>query len=59
MAAAYEGKTWGDLLDLTSDLPVDVRLGTDLETRPAAGATRGSARAAFAAEAGLCRWCRC
>jgi len=36
MAAAYESKTWGDLLDLTSDLPVDVRLGTDLATRPAA-----------------------
>ena len=37
MAAAYDGKTWGDLLDLTRDLPADVRLGTDLAARPAAG----------------------
>ncbi len=29
VAAAYAGKTWGDLLDLTSDLPVQVRLGAD------------------------------
>jgi hypothetical protein len=28
MASAYGGKTWGDLADLTSDLPVDLRLGT-------------------------------
>lgn len=27
MASAYTGKTWGDLADLTSDLPVDTRLG--------------------------------
>ncbi len=33
MATAYEAKTWGDLLDLTSDLPAEVRLGTDLTTR--------------------------
>jgi hypothetical protein len=38
MAAAYEGKTWGDLLDLTNDLPADVRLGADLDaTRAASG----------------------
>jgi DUF1707 SHOCT-like domain len=27
MASAYAGKTWGDLADLTSDLPVDSRFG--------------------------------
>ena len=27
MASAYAGRTWGDLADLTSDLPVDTRLG--------------------------------
>ncbi len=37
MAAAYDGKTWGDLLDLTRDLPADVRFGTDLAARPPAG----------------------
>ncbi|HKB30733.1 MAG TPA: DUF1707 domain-containing protein [Streptosporangiaceae bacterium] len=30
MAAAYAAKTWGDLLDLTGDLPPGVRLGSDL-----------------------------
>ncbi len=30
MAAAYAGRTWGDLLDLTNDLPAEVRLGADL-----------------------------
>ncbi len=32
MTAAYAGRTWGDLLDLTNDLPADVRLGADLAT---------------------------
>ena len=37
MAAAYAGKTWGDLLDLTNDLPADVRLGADLAAGTQAG----------------------
>jgi Domain of unknown function (DUF1707) len=40
MAAAYEGKTWGDLLDLTTDLPADVRLGADLDAARPAGRQR-------------------
>jgi len=33
MAAAYAGKTWGDLRALTVDLPVQPVLGTDLPDR--------------------------
>jgi hypothetical protein len=33
MAAAYAGKTWGDLRALTEDLPVQPVLGTDLPDR--------------------------
>lgn len=32
MSAAYQAKTWGELGELTTDLPVDVRFG---ESRPA------------------------
>jgi hypothetical protein len=33
MAAAYASKTWGDLRELTADLPVQPVLGTDLPDR--------------------------
>jgi hypothetical protein len=33
MAAAYAGKTWGDLRGLTADLPVQPVLGTDIPGR--------------------------
>jgi hypothetical protein len=33
MAAAYAGKTWGDLRALTADLPVQPVLGSDLPGR--------------------------
>jgi hypothetical protein len=33
MAAAYAGKTWGDLRELTADLPVQPVLGADLPDR--------------------------
>ena len=33
MAAAYAGKTWGDLRGLTADLPVQPVLGTDIPDR--------------------------
>jgi hypothetical protein len=33
MTAAYAGKTWGDLRELTADLPVQPVLGTDLPDR--------------------------
>jgi hypothetical protein len=33
-SAAYASKTWGDLRALTSDLPVEPVLGTDLPQRP-------------------------
>jgi hypothetical protein len=33
MAAAYAGKTWGDLRALTADLPVQPVLGTDIPDR--------------------------
>ena len=33
MAAAYAGKTWGDLRALTTDLPIQPVLGTDLPDR--------------------------
>jgi hypothetical protein len=33
MAAAYAGKTWGDLRGLTADLPVQPVLGADLPDR--------------------------
>lgn len=36
MAAAYAGKTWGDLRELTADLPVQPLLGTDIPDRPPA-----------------------
>ncbi len=37
MTAAYAGKTWGDLRELTTDLPVQPVLGADLPDRePAA-----------------------
>ncbi len=42
VSAAYAGKTWGDLLDLTSDLPVHVELGADRV--PAAADAREPAR---------------
>lgn len=35
--AAYAAKTWGDLLDLTGDLPVEVRLGGDHAPATASG----------------------
>src|SRR6185437_12141119 len=37
-AAAYDGRTWGDLRELTTDLPVQPVLGSDLppEAQPAA-----------------------
>ena len=34
MTAAYAAKTWTDLRQLTSDLPVEPLLGTDLGLRP-------------------------
>jgi Domain of unknown function (DUF1707) len=34
MAAAYAGRTWGDLRALTADLPIQPVLGTDLPDRP-------------------------
>lgn len=34
MAAAYASKTWGDLRELTVDLPVQPALGTDIPGRP-------------------------
>src|SRR5215468_5849145 len=47
-AAAYEGRTWGDLRELTTDLPVQPVLGADLppparppEAQPAAAAPAG------------------
>ena len=33
MSAAYNGRTWGDLRELTTDLPVQPLLGTDLPSR--------------------------
>jgi hypothetical protein len=33
MAAAYAGKTWGDLRELTADLPVQPVLGADIPGR--------------------------
>jgi hypothetical protein len=33
MAAAYAGRTWGDLRALTADLPVQPVLGTDIPDR--------------------------
>jgi hypothetical protein len=33
-SAAYASKTWGDLRELTSDLPVEPVLGADLPQRP-------------------------
>ncbi len=33
VAAAYAGKTWGDLRELTTDLPVQPVLGTDIPGR--------------------------
>ncbi len=33
MAAAYAGRTWGDLRALTADLPIQPVLGTDLPGR--------------------------
>jgi Domain of unknown function (DUF1707) len=33
MAAAYAGRTWGDLRALTADLPVQPALGSDLPDR--------------------------
>ena len=34
-SAAYASKTWGDLRELTSDLPVEPVLGADLPQHPA------------------------
>ncbi len=34
-SAAYAGKTWGDLRQLTSDLPAQPVLGTDVPVSPA------------------------
>lgn len=43
MSAAYESTTWGDLLDLTADLPAGLRPGTDLAApRPSRPRRRGS-----------------
>ncbi len=42
ITAAYAGKTWGDLLDLTRDLPDEVRLGAD-QAPAAAGDQRAPA----------------
>jgi uncharacterized protein DUF1707 len=39
MAAAYAGRTWGDLRALTADLPVQPLLGTDIPGREPAPAT--------------------
>ena len=36
--AAYAAKTWADLRELTSDLPVDAVLGTDIGKPPVAAA---------------------
>src|SRR3954451_13832179 len=33
-SAAYASKTWGDLRELTSDLPVEPVLGVDVPQRP-------------------------
>jgi hypothetical protein len=33
-SAAYASKTWGDLRELTADLPAEPRLGADLQTQP-------------------------
>jgi hypothetical protein len=38
MAAAYAGRTWGDLRTLTADLPVQPVLGTDIPGRPPSSA---------------------
>ena len=37
--AAYAAKTWADLRQLTSDLPVDAVLGTDIAKPPVAAGT--------------------
>jgi DUF1707 SHOCT-like domain len=39
--AAYAAKTWADLRQLTSDLPVDAVLGADIEKPPVAAGTLG------------------
>ena len=36
-SSAYAAKTWAELRELTSDLPVQPRLGADLDHRPQAG----------------------
>jgi hypothetical protein len=37
--AAYSGKTWNDLRELTADLPVEPRLGADLPSAAVGGQT--------------------
>lgn len=39
MAAAYAGRTWGDLRALTADLPIQPVLGTDIPDRQQPEAT--------------------
>jgi len=43
MAAAYAGKTWGDLRALTTDLPVQPVLGSDIPDRQAQSSVSSAA----------------
>lgn len=43
MAAAYAGKTWGDLRALTADLPVQPVLGSDIPDRQAQSSVSAAA----------------
>jgi hypothetical protein len=51
MAAAYAGKTWGDLRELTVDLPVQPALGTDIPGREPAPAPSPSSSPALPSSA--------
>ena len=51
MAAAYASKTWGDLRELTVDLPVQPALGTDIPGREPAPAPSPSSSPALPSSA--------
>ena len=50
-SAAYASKTWADLRELTTDLPVEPVLGADLIATTLAPAARRAAGGAFGAPA--------
>ena len=57
MAAAYAGKTWGDLRELTVDLPVQPVLGTDIPDRqPSTSPAPAQSPAAAAPGRSSARW---